>query len=59
MKVNKQVIRTLGQAHKHIVSKDFTCVDLLQATFANVEANKHLNAFVSLTDQAQLLDQAE
>ena len=59
MKVSKQVIRTLGEAHKHIVGKDFTCVDLLQATFANVEANEHLNAFVSLTDQAQLLDQAE
>jgi Asp-tRNA(Asn)/Glu-tRNA(Gln) amidotransferase A subunit family amidase len=59
MKVSKQVIRTLGQAHKHIVNKDFSCVDLIQATIANVEDNKHLNAFVALTDQAQLLDQAE
>jgi aspartyl-tRNA(Asn)/glutamyl-tRNA(Gln) amidotransferase subunit A len=29
MKVSKQVVRTLGQAHKHIVNKDFSCVDLL------------------------------
>ena len=37
----------------------FTCTELVEATYANISANTHLNAFVNIRDKELALKEAE
>ena len=37
----------------------FTCPELVEATYDNIEAQSHLNAYVNIRDQSEALREAE
>ena len=48
MEIKGKLIKTLSQAHRALIEKQFSCVDLVEKAYKNIESNKALNAFVTL-----------
>lgn len=51
--------RTIKQASRLMKANVFTCPELVEATYANIAANTHLNAFVNTRDKELALKEAE
>ena len=59
MKVNGKTIRTIGQAHYHIINQEITCADLVRSIYENINKRSNLNAFVNVQDEERMLEEAE
>ena len=51
--------RTIKQAQRLMKANVFTCPELIEATYENIEARKHLNAYVSTRAMEETLAEAE
>ena len=59
MKVNGKTIRTIGQAHQHIINREITCADLVRSIYENINTRSNLNAYVNVQDEERMLEEAE
>jgi hypothetical protein len=50
MEIKGKIIKTLSQAHRGLLNKEFSCVDLLESTQKNIVKHKDLNGFVSMKE---------
>jgi len=50
---------TIQTATRLMKANFFTCPELVEAAYKNIESKKHLNAFVSVRDQSLALKEAE
>ena len=51
--------KTIKQAARLMKANVFTCPELIEATYDNIESQKHLNAYVNVRAQEQALKEAE
>jgi len=51
--------RTIKQASRLMKANVFTCTELVEATYANISAKTHLNAYVNIRDKELALKEAE
>jgi aspartyl-tRNA(Asn)/glutamyl-tRNA(Gln) amidotransferase subunit A len=59
MKVNGHVVKTITQAHKHLLARHFTAMDLADECWSNIDKNAHLNAFVTKRAKEDTMREAE
>ena len=59
--MNKGILgaATIKQASRLMKANVFTCPELIEATYTNIDAKQDLNAYVSVRDQGEALKEAE
>ena len=51
--------KTIKQAARLMKANVFTCPELIEATYDNIAARSHLNAYVNIRDSKEALKEAE
>ena len=51
--------KTIKQAARLMKANVFTCPELIEATYENIDRQQHLNGYVNIRDRGEALREAE
>jgi Asp-tRNA(Asn)/Glu-tRNA(Gln) amidotransferase A subunit family amidase len=51
--------KTIKQASRLMKANVFTCPELIEATYENIDSQSNLNAYVNIRDRSESLREAE
>jgi Asp-tRNA(Asn)/Glu-tRNA(Gln) amidotransferase A subunit family amidase len=51
--------KTIKQASRLMKANVFTCPELIEATYQNIDTRSNLNAYVNIRDRSEALREAE